>query len=123
MGTGSFPGVKRPGRGFNAPPSNGEFKEREELCLYYPLGLHGLLIGELHFKCTLQTSYCHAEFVADEPLNSTGFYRWSGPDLPDNSGGSATNPGEDCGTMHTNGGLNDIACNGKYPFICEQELW
>jgi hypothetical protein len=31
MGTGSFPGVKRPGRGFNAAPSNGEFKEREEL--------------------------------------------------------------------------------------------
>ena len=31
MGTGSFRGVKRPGRRFNAPPSNGEFKEREEL--------------------------------------------------------------------------------------------
>ena len=123
MGTGSFPGVKRPGRGFNAAPSNGEFKEREELCVYSPLGRHGLSIGELHFKCPLQNSYCHAAFVADEPLSSTGFYRWAGPGQPDNAGGSATSPGEDCGSMHTNGGLNDIACSSKYPFICEQELW
>ena len=123
MGTGSFPGVKRPGRGFKAAPSNREFKEREELCLYSPLCLHGLFIGELHFKCTLQTSYCHAEFVADEPLNSTGFYRWAAPGQPDNFGGSATEPGEDCGSMHPNGGLNDIACAAQLPFICEQELW
>jgi hypothetical protein len=35
MGTGSFPGVKRPGRGVDhAPPSSAEVKERVELHLY-----------------------------------------------------------------------------------------
>ena len=37
MGTGSFPGVKRPGRGVDhPPPSSAEVKERVELYLYYP---------------------------------------------------------------------------------------
>jgi hypothetical protein len=62
-------------------------------------------------------------FVADEPLSSTGFYRWSSSNQPDNAGGNATNPGEDCGSMHTNGGLNDLTCTTPFPFICEQELW
>ena len=62
-------------------------------------------------------------FVADEPLNSTGFYRWSHPNIPDNARGSSTNPGQDCGAIHTNGGLNDIYCDGQHAFICEQELW
>jgi hypothetical protein len=44
MGTGSFRGVKRPGRVVDhTPPSSDEVKERVELCLYYPLGLRGLL--------------------------------------------------------------------------------
>jgi len=39
MGTGSFPGVKRPGRGVNHPtPSRAEVKERVELCLYFHSG-------------------------------------------------------------------------------------
>ena len=39
MGTGSFPGVKRPGRGFQHPtPSSAEVKERVELYLYSPSG-------------------------------------------------------------------------------------
>jgi hypothetical protein len=43
MGTGSFPGVKRPGRGADhPPPTSAEVKERVELYLYPPLGLHGL---------------------------------------------------------------------------------
>jgi len=62
-------------------------------------------------------------FVADEPLSSTGFYRWSSSNQPDNYGGNATYPGEDCGSMHTNGGLNDLPCSSQVPFICEQELW
>jgi hypothetical protein len=68
---------------------------------------------------------CHVtvlHVVTDEPLSSTGFYRWY-PGQPNNAGGSATLPGEDCGAMHTNGGLNDYGCNVKVPFICEQELW
>jgi len=62
-------------------------------------------------------------FVSDEPLSSSGFYRWAGPTQPDNAGGNATYPGEDCGSMHTNGGLNDVPCSSRIPFICEQELW
>jgi len=35
MGTGAFPGVKRPGHGVDhPPPSNDEVKERVELYLY-----------------------------------------------------------------------------------------
>jgi len=42
MGTGSFPGVKRPGRGVEHPlPSNVEVKERVGLASP-PLGLRGL---------------------------------------------------------------------------------
>jgi len=43
MGTESFPGVNRPGRGVDhPPPSSAEVKERVELCLYSPLGLRDL---------------------------------------------------------------------------------
>jgi hypothetical protein len=49
MGTGSFPGIKRPGRGVDHPPtSSAELKERVELYLYSPLGLRGLFWGELY---------------------------------------------------------------------------
>jgi hypothetical protein len=61
--------------------------------------------------------------VFDEPLSSSGFYRWASSNQPDNAGGNDTMPGEDCGSMHTNGGLNDLHCSARVPFICEQELW
>jgi len=39
MATGSFLGVKRPGRGVDhPPPSSAKVKERLELCLYSPSG-------------------------------------------------------------------------------------
>ena len=39
MGTGSFQGVKPPGRGFDYPiPKSAEVKERVELYLYYTSG-------------------------------------------------------------------------------------
>ena len=49
MGTGSFPGVKRPGRGVDHPsPSSAEVKKIVELYLYSPfVGLRGLFWGEL----------------------------------------------------------------------------
>ena len=46
MGTGSSPGVKRPGRGVEHPPSSGaEVKERVELYLYSPFGPSWPVIG------------------------------------------------------------------------------
>jgi len=49
MGTGSFPGVKRPGRGVDHPPPfSAEVKERVEIYLCSPLGLRGLFYGELY---------------------------------------------------------------------------
>jgi hypothetical protein len=46
MGTGSFPGVKRPGRGVeHSPPSSAEIKERIELYLYSPSGPSWPVIG------------------------------------------------------------------------------
>jgi hypothetical protein len=43
MGTGSFQGVKPPGRGVDNPPTcSAEVKERVEVYLYSPLDLHGL---------------------------------------------------------------------------------
>jgi hypothetical protein len=39
IGTGSLPGVKRPGRGINhPPPADAEIKERVELYFYSPSG-------------------------------------------------------------------------------------
>jgi hypothetical protein len=46
MGTGSFPGVKRPGRGVDHPlPSSAEVKERVELYLYTPSGPSWPVLG------------------------------------------------------------------------------
>ena len=46
MGTGSFPGVKRPGRDVDHPPSSSvEFKERVELYLYSPSGSSWPVLG------------------------------------------------------------------------------
>jgi hypothetical protein len=46
MGTGSYPGVKRPGRGVDhPPPSSAEVNERVELYLYSPSGSSWLVIG------------------------------------------------------------------------------
>ena len=46
VGTGSFPGVKRPGRGVDhPPPSITEVKERTELYIYSPSGPSWPVIG------------------------------------------------------------------------------
>ena len=46
MGTGSFPGLKRPGRDFDhPPPSSAEVKGRVELYLYSTSGLSWPVIG------------------------------------------------------------------------------
>ena len=46
MGTGSLPGVKRPGRGVDHPPTySSEVKERVEIYLYSPCGPSWQVIG------------------------------------------------------------------------------
>jgi hypothetical protein len=46
MGTGSFPGIKRPGRGVDHPPASSvEVKERVELYLYSPSGPSWPVLG------------------------------------------------------------------------------
>ena len=46
---GSFPWVRRPGRGVNhPPPSNAELKEEVEMCLYSRLCLYGMLLDGLY---------------------------------------------------------------------------
>jgi hypothetical protein len=46
MDTGSLPGVKRPGRGVDYPPSsNADVKERVELYLYSPSGSSWPVLG------------------------------------------------------------------------------
>jgi hypothetical protein len=58
--TGSFPEIKRPGRGLDhPPPSSAEVKERVELYVYPPLGLRGLFKGELYLLifCDIRSRY------------------------------------------------------------------
>jgi hypothetical protein len=46
MGAGSFPGVKRPGRGVDhAPPSSAEVKERVDIYLYSTSGFSWPVLG------------------------------------------------------------------------------
>ena len=50
----SFLEINRPERGVDhLPPYNAEVKERVELYLYTPLGLHSVFWGELYFLSTL----------------------------------------------------------------------
>ena len=49
MGTGSFPGVNRPGRGFVHPPHLApKLKKEHSYTSTPPLGLRGLLYGEIY---------------------------------------------------------------------------
>ena len=65
MGTGSFLGVKRPGRGVDhPPPSSADVKERVELYLYCPLRLRDLIWGKLYLYvyCTISNFKTQYEF-------------------------------------------------------------
>jgi hypothetical protein len=62
MGTGSFPGVKRPGRGVDHPSSSAEVKERVELYLYSPSGpLWPVLGWTLPLLYTVLKKLCHEQ--------------------------------------------------------------
>jgi hypothetical protein len=63
MGTGSFPGVKRPGRGVDhPPPSCAEVKERVDLYLYSPAGPSWPVLGRtLPLLYMFQPLYGHLQ--------------------------------------------------------------
>jgi hypothetical protein len=81
MGTGSFPGVKRPGRAVDhPPPSSAEVKERLELYLYSPSGPSWPVLGWplplLYHDCTLQRG--------DQPQHIPAFtHTWTSLKVPD----------------------------------------
>ena len=64
MGTGSFPGVKRPGRGVDhPPPSKRRGHERVELYLYSPSGPSWPVIGRTFLHCLPYTGLPNANFI------------------------------------------------------------
>jgi hypothetical protein len=76
MGTGSFPVVKRPGRGVDhPPPSSAEVNERVELYLYSPSGLF-MACSRVSFTLTLPSTAERAasflSFVDKRVLRSAG---------------------------------------------------
>jgi hypothetical protein len=63
MGTGSFPGVKRPGHGIDHPrPSYAKVKERIELYLYSPYGPYGL------YRSSVPVQGCNLPFLLDSSM-------------------------------------------------------
>ncbi|XP_043249692.1 hemolymph lipopolysaccharide-binding protein-like isoform X1 [Colletes gigas] len=55
----------------------------------------------------------------EEPLSATGFEKWTTlwPNEPDNIGGN-----QNCGILETLGGMDDIACDSHFSYICEINL-
>ncbi|XP_066998482.2 hemolymph lipopolysaccharide-binding protein [Anabrus simplex] len=61
--------------------------------------------------------------IFGEELSKAGYAKWV-PNEPNNTGGSATAPGEDCVIFIKDSALfNDVPCEGKCPFFCEQEIY
>ncbi|XP_068083929.1 uncharacterized protein [Anabrus simplex] len=60
--------------------------------------------------------------IFGEPLASLGFGRiWKAGEI-NNLWQNDVNSGEDCGSVHRNGGLNDLFCEIRHSFFCEKEL-
>jgi hypothetical protein len=74
MGTGSLPGVKRPGRVVNhPPPTSADVKERVELYLYLALGLHGLFLGEFYLYRLHKSAHNLTRSMGDNSLTIKKF--------------------------------------------------
>jgi hypothetical protein len=74
----SFPGIKRPARGVNHPPtSRAEVKEIVALCIYSPSGPSWPVPGRtLPFICKLWRYFCHLSYIHGRVLQ-----RYSGAKL------------------------------------------
>jgi hypothetical protein len=66
MGTGSFPGVKRPGRVVDHPPHlASRLRKEKRYTSTPPLGLRGLFLGELFLYLYLYLLYpCYFQYVS-----------------------------------------------------------
>jgi len=69
MGTGSLPGVKRPGRGIDHPPHLvPRLKKAQSYTSTTPLGLRGMFQGDLYLYCTslCQRRTCYPQVTIQE---------------------------------------------------------
>jgi hypothetical protein len=72
MGTRSFPGVKRPGRGVDRPPSSSaEVKERLQLYIYSPFGPSWLDLGRTLTFVTREVRNCKNKIRITSGLSRT----------------------------------------------------
>ena len=74
--TGSFPGIKRPGRGVDHPPSSSaKFKERVELYIYSPSGpsrpVPGLTLTYVISQHNQRISYSTPRHISQIPKCTT----------------------------------------------------
>nr|CAD7430558.1 unnamed protein product [Timema monikensis] len=99
--------------------SEEESKITQQLFARHPK-INDVQYNDFAFIVHLATGLGVPGSIHGDPLDKTGFTRWFHKGQPDNAGG---NPGEDCGSVHRNGGLNDLICTSKHAFICEQEMW
>jgi len=75
LGTGSFPGLKRPGRGVDHPPlSSAEVKERVELYLYSTSGPLWPVLGQtLPLPLPLTRLTHNLDFPGSYPVHDTDY--------------------------------------------------
>nr|CAD7585496.1 unnamed protein product [Timema genevievae] len=90
--------------------------ESEAKTSFALIGFHDLFTEGAFVTIFVLKCYMTNFSPTGQPLKDSGFYRWSSAKEPNNSG---QEPGEDCGSIHKNGGLNDFNCNAHLPFICE----
>ncbi|XP_044739759.1 uncharacterized protein LOC123301094 [Chrysoperla carnea] len=56
--------------------------------------------------------------IDGKSIRSSGYIHWQ-PGEPNNSAGENSSVVENCGSFHRNGGLNDLSCRCRIPFVCE----
>jgi hypothetical protein len=64
-------------------------------------------------KITFKLQFEKAYFVLDQPLNETGYSKWSPVE--------SSFAGENCGMVNYQGEFGDATCSTQMSFFCEQE--